>query len=513
MLFILRFAAPGFAPLPLEVTTRRVQLLPGTASGTLSALLEALLGPIRAAPWTDWRGWWLGTLLDERFVVVYALIIAAPLLLLSGRALRAAVPAVGTAFLAYVVGTFYAAAWLAVCLLLYLAGEGFARAVGRGRREARRAAIVTLAVLGAAYFLSFRLVDVQLPTALNDWLWLHTPWLFPLGLRGVPWEPDWTASLRGGAVAGAPQLFAAVFRQPHDIGLTFLGIRTLHYFCELYRGSLARCERSPLRFLAYTCYAPALIQGPIEPYRRFQSELDTCQERRGWRTVGPALMRMGLGLLKSMVSTLYLQPLFVAHLRGGEYYARPERIESWALLYFGVYLHIFQLYLEFSGYCDLSAGFARLLGYRQIENFRRPWLATSLRDFWRRWHISLSLRMRDDVYIPLGGSRQRHLLNLMATFALIGLWHAPRFQLALWGVLMGLMVFVNHQWAAAMERLDARGGGALAAIRRAWLRLRPLPQICAWAITMHCFVHSLLLFFGGGAIHRVTWELLRRLFA
>jgi D-alanyl-lipoteichoic acid acyltransferase DltB (MBOAT superfamily) len=489
-----------------------VQLLLATAGGALSAFVDAVLGPIGAAPWSDWRGWWIGTLLDERYVVVYALVLAAPLLLLSGRALRAAVPASGAAFLVYVAGAFYAAAWLILCLLIYRAGECFARAVGRGPWQARRAAAAAIVLLGAAYFASFRLVDVRLPVPLNEWLWSYAPWLFPLGLRGVSWEPDWIATLRGGAVAGAPQLFAAVFRQPHDIGLTFLGIRTLHYFCELYRGALPRAARSPLRFLAYTCYAPALIQGPIEPYRSFHSELETCHQRRRGREVGPALARMGLGLLKSMISTLYFEPFFVAHLKGGDYYARPELVESWALLYFGVYLHIFQLYLEFSGYCDISAGFARLLGYRQIENFRWPWLATSMRDFWRRWHISLSLRMRDDVYIPLGGSRERHLLNLMATFALIGVWHAPRFQLALWGVLMGLMVFVNHQWAAAMERLDAGRGGPLAGLRRVWLRLRPLPQICAWAVTMHCFVHSLLLFFGGGAIRRVTWELLRRLF-
>lgn len=488
-----------------------MQLPFATTGDPLGALSDLVLGPIRVAPWSDWRGWWLGTLLDERFVVIYALLLAAPLWWLSGRALRAAIPITGAAFLVYVTGAFYTGGWLVVCLLLYQVGELFARTVERGQDQARRAAVLAIVLLGGAYLLSFRLVDVILPTAWNEWLWSYAPWLFPLGMRGVPWEPDWTNTLRGGAVAGAPQLFAAVFRNPHEIGLTFLAIRTLHYFCELYCGALPRSERGAMRFLAYTCYAPALIQGPVEPYRNFHSELDTCHERRGWQPVGPALARIGLGLLKSMISTLYFQPFFVAWLGSGEYYTQPGQIESGALLYFGVYLHIFQLYLEFSGYCDLSAGFARLLGYRQIENFRWPWLATSLRDFWHRWHISLSLRMRDDVYIPLGGSRRRHLLNLVTTFALIGLWHAPRGQLVLWGVLMGLMVYANHRWAAAMEHLAASRGGPLAALRQAWLRLRPLPQICAWALTMHCFAHSLLLFFGGSAIHTVTWELLRRL--
>ena len=216
------------------------------------------------------------------------------------------------------------------------------------------------------------------------------------------------------------------------------------------------------------------------------------------------------GLFKSLIATWYFFPVIKNDLVGAGYYERPEQVGSYALLYFGIYIHIFWLYLEFSGYCDISAGMARLLGYRQVENFNWPWLATSMRDLWRRWHISLSFLMRDYVYIPLGGNRRHATLNLIIVFTLIGIWHALTFQVLAWGVLMGVMVAINQHWAQWMKRLDETPNGMLPALRRAIARTRPLPQILSWAITMHFFVHSLLVFFGGSAGWRVTWELIRR---
>jgi D-alanyl-lipoteichoic acid acyltransferase DltB (MBOAT superfamily) len=196
--------------------------------------------------------------------------------------------------------------------------------------------------------------------------------------------------------------------------------------------------------------------------------------------------------------------------RDSIYFKHPEQVETLWMLYTGVFWAILTLYLQFSGYCDVSAGFARLLGYRQIENFRRPWLATSMRDMWRRWHISLSFILRDYVYIALGGNRRHVLINLCITFFLCGIWHSPILKVGLWGLLMGLMVWINQRWVDWMKRVDATPTGALPAIRRGWLKLRPLPQICAWLITQHAFVFSLLLFFGGSGIIRVPREIVRR---
>jgi alginate O-acetyltransferase complex protein AlgI len=242
--------------------------------------------------------------------------------------------------------------------------------------------------------------------------------------------------------------------------------------------------------------------------------MDTCHERRSWRNVAPAAARVALGLSKSVIVTLYLAPILRDQLGladGNTYYQHPEQISSFALLYGGAFLALFALYLEFSGYCDVAAGIARLIGYRQIENFDRPWFATSMRDLWRRWHISLSFVLRDYVYIPLGGNRRHTILNLCITFGLVGLWHVPVPKWGLWGVVMGLMVAINQHWAWWMKRLDQTPTGRWAAFRRSCLKLQPLPRILAWLITMHAFVFSTTIFAGGWGALRLWRELLRRI--
>jgi D-alanyl-lipoteichoic acid acyltransferase DltB (MBOAT superfamily) len=140
-----------------------------------------------------------------------------------------------------------------------------------------------------------------------------------------------------------------------------------------------------------------------------------------------------------------------------------------------------------------------------------PWRATSMRDLWRRWHISLSEILRDYIYIPLGGSRQRTFRNLLITFFLCGIWHKLALQVGIWGLLMGLMVAVNHYWADWMKRLDARPSGTLPAVRRSVLKLRPLPTIASWLLTQHAFVFPLLIFFGGAGAINVMREILQRI--
>ena len=128
----------------------------------------------------------------------------------------------------------------------------------------------------------------------------------------------------------------------------------------------------------------------------------------------------------------------------------------------------------------------------------------------RRWHISLSLLLRDYIYIPLGGNRRHVTLNLVLTFALIGVWHVLAFQMLAWGAVMGLMLAIDQRWVSWMKTIDEHATGPIYRFRRAFACLSPLPQILSWAVTMHFFVHSLLIFFGGGGAIRLTWELIRR---
>lgn len=476
----------------------------------LNRLREFLCRPVAETPWADWRGFWLGQILDDRYVVCYFLPLLAILMLLSRRHLRVGIVLTGLVFLAYVFGVFYAALWLGMCVVFYRISERFAIEAKRTDVIRWGPPLAAILIVSGWYVGMMCFARIELPQALSAWLYEHAQWIYPFGSRQWRWEPFLLGRYFHLEPGQPAPLFSSIFWNPHNIGVAYFTIRMLHYFSELKRDTIPRDRRSLLNFLAYLCYAPNLMQGPIERYDRFQDEMDTCHERRSWRNVPPGLARIGWGLFKGLIATWYFAPLVVTELLSGHYYRHPEEIDSYALLYFGVYIHIFWLYLEFSGYCDVSAGMARLLGYRQVENFNWPWLARSMRDFWRRWHISLSFLMRDYVYIPLGGNRRHVTLNLLITFALIGIWHVLHPRVLAWGLAMGLLVAVNQRWARWMKRLDERPAGWLPAVRRAFAKLRPLPTILSWALTMHFFVHSLLLFFGGNGAVRVTWELIRR---
>lgn len=475
---------------------------------------EYVWGPIAATPWASWRDFWLQQVFSDRFRVCFFLPLAPVLLLFSRRYLRHGIILTGLAFVAYVFGALYALFWLGSCVLFHRLSEQFAIEAKRkdvlqwGPPLAATGCIVGWLLISQAF------EHLDLWTNWNDWLYFHAPWLYPVGARDFPWEPYWAGVTRPTPNGDPPpQLFRVLFHDPHIIGTAYFAIRMLHYFSEIKRDTIPRERRTLLNFMAYLCYAPTLMQGPIERFPQFQDEMDTCHERRSWPNVLPALGRMAWGMSKCLAGLLYLAPEVSIRLDVGSpegYYGHPERIESYAWLYFGIYLQIYLLYLLFSGYCDITAGIARLLGYRQVENFKRPWLATSMRDFWRRWHISLSMILRDYIYIAFGGNRRHVTLNLCLTFIICGVWHRLTPHVALWGILMGLMVAVNQWWVQWMKRVEATPTGWLPAARRGVCRLWPLPQILSWALTMHCFVMSLLVFFGGWGAVRVAWELTRR---
>ena len=475
---------------------------------------EYVWEPVANARWSDWQGFWLRHVLDDRFLVCLFLPLLPILWLFSRRHLRTGIVLTGLAFLGYVFGVAFVLFWLALC-------AGFYRLMERFAFEAQRKDVVqwgpplaAIACIIACYVVSLNLSAVRLPADWNLWLFHHATWLFPLGARQLPWDSyaslyalEWSQSMK----AQPPQLFYAVFLSPMCNGLVIFVIRMIHYASELRRDSIPRERRSYWNFLAYVSYAPALMQGPIERFKEFNDEIDTCHQRRSWANLLRGLARMALGLSKGLFCTFYLFPLLCRLVYQDRYYWHPEQVESVVLLALGVHLHALWLYLEFSGYCDVSAGMAHVLGYRQIENFERPWLATSLRDFWRRWHISFSYILRDYVYIPLGGSRKRHTLNLCITFLVCGLLHNLHPYFLQWGLVMALMVTVNHHWAKWMKRLDQRPANRLSAIRRACLKLQPLPRICAWALTMNAFVGSCLVMVSGlDNAWRVPWELIRR---
>jgi len=221
------------------------------------------------------------------------------------------------------------------------------------------------------------------------------------------------------------------------VGISFYTFQSLSYTIDVYRRRLPGCHDLPT-FLLYVGFFPQLVAGPIE---RAEDLLPQLRDGRGF---DPALARRGLryilwGFVLKSVLADNLAPAVSA------VFATPDggsRAEVWQ----GVYLFAFQIYGDFAGYTYIAIGVAALFGIRLSTNFRRPYLATSVRDFWTRWHITLSRWFRDYVYIAaLGGSRRgktRWVRNILLTFALSGLWHGASWTMVCWGVFHGLAYFL-----------------------------------------------------------------------
>ena len=224
------------------------------------------------------------------------------------------------------------------------------------------------------------------------------------------------------------------------VGISFYTFQSLSYSMDVYRGRL-QPVRSFWDLALYVSFFPQLVAGPIVRAREFLPQLD------GDRTVDGAdieesLARIAGGLIKKVVFAdtlaLYVDRVWDA----------PGDFGGPALL-LAAYAFAFQIYFDFSGYSDMAIGLARLFGFRLPENFLRPYLSTSPREFWRRWHITLSTWLRDYLYISLGGNRAsegRTRFNLFLTMLLGGLWHGAGWSFVFWGGFHGVLLVVQR-WA------------------------------------------------------------------
>ena len=230
------------------------------------------------------------------------------------------------------------------------------------------------------------------------------------------------------------------------LGLSFYTLQMIAYMADVYRGKI-RAEKNALRYLLFISFFPQILQGPIPRYEALSGQLWTrrpFEERSFYRG---ALGMLWGGFLKLMIADRAAP--FVSQVF--------DHYTSYAGLWFllaGV-LYSLQLYADFLGCTHLALGAAEMLGIRLENNFDRPYFAVSLRDFWRRWHISLSRWLRDYVYIPLGGSRRgetRKDLNLILTFLVSGLWHGEGFRFLAWGLYHALCQIAGSRTAALRDR-------------------------------------------------------------
>lgn len=300
--------------------------------------------------------------------------------------------------------------YLFLMIGLILINYGLALAIGRAKNKPARSLLLTAALiadLGAIGFFKY-----------GDFVLRNLE-----ALLGVP-MPALQVSL--------------------PIGISFFTFQIISYMADVYRRETPP-QRSLLKLATYICLFPQLVAGPIVRYQTVAEELDHREESFSLFTQG--LHRFVIGLGKKVVFANAMAML-------ADTVFDQAALPSGGALWLGAIAYMLQIYYDFSGYSDMAIGMGRMFGFHFLENFNYPYIASSVTDFWRRWHISLSSCFRDYVYIPLGGSRRgmaRTALNMLAVWALTGLWHGASWNFILWGLYY--FVFLLVEKLLGRERL------------------------------------------------------------
>src|SRR6202048_1714691 len=286
-------------------------------------------------------------------------------------------------------------------------------------------------------------------------------------------------------LTGAPLPF---FNIVLPLGISFFTFQQIAYLVDVMRG--AEVERDIVSYTLFVSFFPHLIAGPRVHHAEMIPQFKRGRTGRSGALAARGLAIFAAGLFKKVVIAdnlaQFVSPVF-AHLDAGGGVTTP-----WAWL--ATLAYTLQIYFDFSGYSDMAIGLALLFGIRLPVNFRSPYQATSIIEFWRRWHITLSRFLRDYLYIPLGGNRlgeQRRYINLLVTMLLGGLWHGAGWNYLIWGGLHGIYLSINHLWRGWRDgdkRIAAAGRPAKAvswamtffAVVIAWVFFRARTMAGAW---------------------------------
>ncbi len=234
------------------------------------------------------------------------------------------------------------------------------------------------------------------------------------------------------------------------IGISFYTFQAMSYLIDVYRKEV-KPQENILYFALYISMFPQLIAGPIVRYIDIEEQL----KERSINTTkfGEGAMYFIRGLAKKVVlantfGSVYEQ---VAAMQMGSF----STLTAWV----GAIAYAFQIYFDFGGYSDMAIGLGKMFGFEFLANFNYPYIAKSITDFWRRWHISLSTWFREYVYIPLGGNRctpSRHILNLLIVWMLTGLWHGAQWNFMFWGLYYGvILILEKYLWGSKIEKLPS----------------------------------------------------------
>lgn len=224
---------------------------------------------------------------------------------------------------------------------------------------------------------------------------------------------------------------------PLPIGISFYTFQTMSYTIDVYRRE-AKVQKNIISFGAYVAMFPQLIAGPVVQYKTIAEELFFRCETRKDTADGIRLFLTGLGKKVLFANNIGLLWDSIKVLPKGEM--------SVLLSWIGILSYTFQIYFDFSGYSDMACGLGKMFGFSFPQNFNYPYMAKSITDFWRRWHITLGTWFREYVYIPLGGSRAgrvKQLRNISIVWLLTGIWHGASFHFLVWGVYYGLLLIIE----------------------------------------------------------------------
>jgi D-alanyl-lipoteichoic acid acyltransferase DltB (MBOAT superfamily) len=304
--------------------------------------------------------------------------------------------------------------------------------------------------------------------------WLVAGVSFNLLVLGF-FKYSWFIASNIAEALGASPPFAPIVL---PLAISFVTFQKIAYLADCRRGAVLRHDA--LNYLFFVSFFPQLIAGPITHHRALIAQVDGASNPlfREPAAYAAALFFFAAGLFKKVVLAdslaRYATPVFEL--------ARhdvPSCVQAWQ----ATLAYTLQLYFDFSGYSDMAIGLALLFGFRLPLNFSSPYQSTSLIDFWRRWHMTLSAFFRDYLYVPLGGNRAGHYRNLLITMLLGGLWHGAGWTFIVWGAAHGLMLLLNHAWRTLLDRS--------APLRAIW---RGCPRIVPAAVTFACVAMAWIVF-------------------
>jgi alginate O-acetyltransferase complex protein AlgI len=254
------------------------------------------------------------------------------------------------------------------------------------------------------------------------------------------------------------------------LGISFYTFEAISYIVDVYRGRLEPA-RSLLHYALYIMFFPHLIAGPIVRGHEFLPQL-RCTKREDWPRLESAIRLFCLGLLKKVVLADHLAPIV------DPVFAEPARYATSAV-WLAMLGYSVQIYCDFSGYSDMAIAVARAFGIKLPENFRMPYFAPNITEFWRRWHMTLTRWLRDYVYIPLGGNRGTQVAtyrNVLVTLAIGGLWHGAAWHFMVWGGYHGVLLAIHRALArgrhAALFRPPLSTAATYVAVCVGWVLFR-----------------------------------------